>query len=120
MTPQFREARNRIQASVTKWDCLIPGWCDVDHVFIEGLHDEDPDTLAETFANWKYHNAKVKWYLPVACAMTDDYLEGTVVHELVHVLLSPVEQRIPSKYEEQSEFAVESIAKAILRTRKVK
>lgn len=120
MKAEGREARRRIQAAIKRWKCLVPPGFDVKHVFNEASAGEGEETvLANTVAQWEYHSATIKWYLPVCASCTADELERTVVHELVHVLTSPMEAHLRSgKMNATCEHTVEGIARAFLRTRK--
>lgn len=119
MKSQYADIAKKIKAKTAEWEKLLdPRWMRVEHVFIEGENDEDHTTLADTTANWQYGEAKIRWFLPTMLRLSDSEIEATIVHEYVHVLLSPVEERIPGKYDEMTEYAVESIARAIISVRK--
>ena len=119
MQAQFVEVIQKIKAYSAEWEKLLdPRWMRIEHIFIESRNDEDADTIADTDARWQYGHAEIRWFLPEAVALNDAALEGTVVHELVHVLMCAVEGKIPSKYEDLSEYTVESIARAFLSVRK--
>jgi hypothetical protein len=60
----------------------------------------------------------VIWYLPTCASQTWAYIEATLVHELVHVLLDGIESHLPSKLGDTAEHVVEGVARAFLRTRK--
>lgn len=123
MTPEHREAKRRLVETIHVWKHLVPPGWDVKHLFIESKVDtESPETLAETDAAWQYHQATIRWSLPNVAGVDDKYLDGTVVHELVHVLLSPMESLLRTDEGEHSgavngtcEYAVEAVARAILR-----
>jgi hypothetical protein len=123
VTPENRQAKSRIQASVRLWKHLIPpGWT-VRHLFIEGKVDtESADVVAETDAAWQYHQATIRWSLPAVAGLDQKYLDATVVHELVHVLLSPMESQLRTDEGDHAgivnglcEFTVEAVSLAILR-----
>lgn len=119
MTPEYATAKRRIEKLVEKWDSLVPPGFDLLHTFIEGSHeDDDARVLATTKCDWEYQQGRIRWYLPEACSQTVDYLEGTLVHELVHVLLWPLwGGSDPDKELEHKlgEYTTEQIARAILR-----
>lgn len=122
MTPEMKRARARIQEIVRTWKRLVPPGWDVSHVFIEGVIDEDrPDVLAETHAHWQYHQARIKWSLAACCAQSYKYIEGTLVHELVHCYLGALEEHLRTEEDDKwaqnllCEHTVDHIARAILR-----
>lgn len=89
----------------------------VHHRFMESIAGEDDDSriVAETVADWEYRQARIKWYLPVIAGLDDDELLADAVHEYVHVLTASMESEIHAKHAKQCEFAVESIARVLLR-----
>lgn len=121
MTPEHRAAKRRIKEAIATWKHLNPPGWDIHHIFIEGEMNTDDDALAETKADWQYHQATIRWSLRAASSQETKYLEGTVVHELVHVLMSGMEQLLRSDDEEKAhvnaicEHTVETVARAILR-----
>jgi hypothetical protein len=117
MTPEHRATKRRIQGFIREWKALVPPGVEVVHIFVEDVNQDEPKTLADTVSQWQYHNAKIRWYLSAAASCEDSYLEGTVVHELVHVLVAPIEETIPAKLTNLSEHTVEAIAKAFLKIR---
>lgn len=115
MNKQCRATMNRIKPLVDKWEGLLQlRWITVEHVYIASENDEVHSTIADTDADWKYQRATVRWYLIACAALDDDELEKAVVHEYVHCMISPIENRIPSKYEDLSEFTVESLARSLI------
>lgn len=115
MKSHYAPLVKKIKERTAYWERLLnPRWIRVSHSFIESLHDEDNHTIADTEAYWQYRHARIRWFLPAVIRLDDADLDECIVHEYVHVLLSPVEGRIPAKYGEQSEFAVESLAQAII------
>jgi hypothetical protein len=93
----------------------LPGIA-INHVFIESSHDDD-DTAATTDCRWPYRSAEIKWYVPVCAGMDDVSLEATVVHELVHVLLGVIDDRLKAGSDEHIEHATQNVACALLAVR---
>lgn len=76
-------------------------------------------TCAVTTAQWQYKRAKIRWFLPICATLTDERLFAVAVHELVHVLLNPLDSLLPEEdddhwYADRNEFATESVTRAIL------
>lgn len=123
MTPEHRVAKKRLLEALHTWKNLVPPGWDIHHLFIESKVDtESPEVLAETECHWQYHQATIRWSLPNVAGVEDKYLDATVVHELVHVMVAPMESLLRTDEGEHSgavngmcEFAVESVARAILR-----
>lgn len=57
-------------------------------------------TAMETVCDPYYLTARVSVYLPVTAPLSDDDLEITFLHELMHVMLSPIHTKTTSKEEE--------------------
>lgn len=111
MAPEI--SSERIKRYAGKWQELLGlSHVTIKHTMLGNVHDESPDVVADTKAYWEYRNAEITWYLGKVATLSDETLEGTVVHELVHVLLAPMESHIPEKYNEQSEFTVENVTRA--------
>jgi hypothetical protein len=74
--------------------------------------------LAQTEPDWEYRQASIEWNLGLTCARTDLELRRDVVHEIVHVLVSPMEQLIQVKAKSVKiklcELAVENVTRAIM------
>lgn len=113
MTPEHKRAKQQIKRLVKRWDKLTPPGWDVIHVYLETEGEEK--ILAETKCQWEYHQATIRWYLATAAGQEDEWIEGTVVHEFVHILTAPMEAALPNSQAKVIEFAVESIARAIRR-----
>jgi hypothetical protein len=118
MTPELKKAKRRIKAACAKWSGLIPPGFDVIHTYIAASHEDDSNILAVTKCDWEYYQGRIRWYLVCAASQTDAYIEGTLVHELVHVLLWPLWGGSPEDNpleHKLGEYTTEQIARAILR-----
>ena len=85
------------------------------HTF-EDLHPEEPEPYAETSVLWQYRHADITWYVD-RIANDINLLENIVVHELTHLTLASLVEHVSDRYLEQSEFAVESVARALIGAR---
>ena len=106
----------------------MDGWWTITHRYLEG-HDGDETvdddgeksiygTTAITTASWEYRTATIRWFMPVAALQSDEELELTAIHELVHVLLWPIYEVLPGeqKYkgiDKLNEYTTECIARVI-------
>jgi hypothetical protein len=77
---------------------------------------ESDRTACKTTTDWEYRQSSMDWCLPLTAAMTDLELLRLVVHEVIHVLVAPMEMLI--KDQELSnkvcELAVENVTRALL------
>ncbi|NDB60902.1 hypothetical protein EB001_21025 [bacterium] len=86
----------------------------IENTFLDITHPNDESIIAETTSNWQYLEANINWYMDKVITLRKNALERTVVHELSHVLISPMENQIKKGKEEYAELAVESIARALM------
>lgn len=138
--------KQQYQHAIAHIEKLAPVWQDrmglshvqIEHVFLDAFDGEgsndDYKTTAVTESRWQYMQAKVKWYLPSMIRHSDEALEGTLVHELCHVLLGAEQvlvfekavdaaegmadsdaDALMDRYSEQLELSTELTARAILR-----
>jgi hypothetical protein len=119
MNAEKKAAKARIKDAVRVWAELVPPGVDVRHVFIDSTTDtESPDVVAETKTSWEYHEATIRWSLPNAAALDQDTIDAYLVHELVHVMLAPIEllhRGDDNNLNALCEHTVETVARAIIR-----
>lgn len=112
MLPEYVRAQRAIATAARRWEKRLGlATVTVRHTFLDTVNDE---VIADTNAKWEYREATIRWFLPTCATLTDAQLEATVVHELVHVLLAPMESHVKDRHGEQCEYAVESVARAFL------
>lgn len=110
--------QERIAEIAARWERMIdlPG-IDITHVYVNSTNDDDVDTAATTSTAWIYRQAEIKWYLTACAGMDDEGLELVVIHELVHVLLATLKDRLKAGSDEHCEHATENVARALLAVR---
>jgi hypothetical protein len=69
-------------------------------------------TAATTTTNFQYQTAQIIWYLPPTYNQADSWLYEIAVHELAHVLASPVKDVLMDH--PMHEYYTEWIARALL------
>lgn len=112
---EYQKQKRRVQRYIDKWfKPMDLGWYWVDCEWIRERNEDQPATTAITTAFWQYRHATIKWYMPSVADNDDDYLEGIVVHEFVHILVAPLmkvdtQDDLPL----QHEFATECLARAL-------
>lgn len=110
--------RTRIYDIFNDWlDLLEMRWIDVSVQCSDSAHPDDAWTAADTDAKWEYRQAKITMYLPTIANHDDDDLRDIIVHELVHVLLAPMESLRKDSETKVCELAVESTARALIAAR---
>lgn len=112
----YAPQEKRIAKYIKKWVPLLglQQWR-LEVNYVETYRADDPNTEADTSATWQYLKAVLRFYLPCFVHFDDDYVEAVVVHELVHVLVNPMESTCPEDKTDQRERAVEEITQALLR-----
>lgn len=98
--------------------CMDMAHFTINHTFRDGLKDDDPDVCGETEAYPQYRQARITWYLASCFRLEPSELENVVVHELVHVALSPLESQLKASCNEYTELGVENIARALINVRR--
>ena len=109
MSQRYERLQNEI-IGTTKLYQQVMG---LGHIAINHIFDtrELSESLAECTPLWEYQTADIKWYLK---GHEDMDVVNVAVHELSHVLLAPIQEHVPKKYEKISEWVTESLAKAII------
>lgn len=93
----------------------------------DGQVDEDGATnvsltTAVTNAQWQYMRARIRFHMPVIAASSDERLFAVVVHEIVHVLLNPLDSFTilsgddprANDASKANEYTTETVTRAIL------
>lgn len=117
---EYAQQKKRVQRLIDKWfKPLGLEWFVVTMDWERERDRDNPDTAAKTTTHWQYRQAWIKWFVPALVDNDDDFLEGIVVHEFTHILLSPLclidrEEDLPL----QHEYATECVARAIQWARK--
>jgi len=70
------------------------------------------ETVMSTSADPWYMQASITCYLPVIEQISDEILEETVIHEFMHVYLSPMSS---SKFKKEEELVATSLARTFIR-----
>ncbi len=107
------QERARIEAQVADvLEALEMSWITIVLKFSELTH---PDrVVAETVTDFEYRQASIKWYLPTSILEEDTSLRRIVIHEIVHVLVAPMEGLVkesPLRIK-MCELAVENLTRA--------
>lgn len=110
--------RKRTKAVLTKWRDILGLHKDRFHYEFHRMPcAEDSRAVADITASWEYRNHYVNTYLPQSIGLDDTELEECLVHELCHVLLSPLwdnEEEHTKAEIQKNEYATTSLAFAIL------
>lgn len=115
LTPEFEVARQRIETFTAKWDELMDmGWLSIKNTFNPNFNEDSHDIVATTSTDWEYRATGHDFHLPKVCSISDETLEAVVVHEKTHALLASMESNVKSGHDKECEFAVESVARALL------
>ena len=113
---EYSKQKARVKKYIDKWfNAMGLGWFKVDMEWIRERYDSNPRVAAMTNTSWQYRHANIQWFLPALADNDDEFLEGIVVHEFVHILLAPLlavdsEDDLPM----QHEYATECVARAVL------
>lgn len=100
------------------------GWMDVSCRFNPMAPSEGE--IAETVCLPQYREATLTFYLKQCATKSTEYMEATIIHELVHIAVADMEQlvrEVPRRdtdglREKQCERAVENVSRMIIAARK--
>jgi hypothetical protein len=93
----------------------------MDHITVtlkfDNKNDDDARCICEAINEWQYRQVILTWHLNLAVIMTDDELRDVAIHELVHTMISPLWDSLPTgqqnKYTLVNVFATENVARVI-------
>ncbi len=115
---EVKAERKRTKAVLDKWRDILGLHKDRFHFDFHRIPNPDcSNAVADVTASWEYRNHYVNIYLSESAKLDDVQLEECLVHELCHVLLSPLwdSQEGKSKAEiEKNEYTTTSLAYAII------
>lgn len=101
---QFDRAKDRMTRELAKWKNILPLelW-HIEHTYHWEPWETRGKALAETFADWRYWHATIKWYVPELIDIldgpdADEQFEKYAVHELTHCLLDCMTQYAVGTY----------------------
>lgn len=112
MTSRYEKLQNEIIGTTTLYQQVMGiGAITINHVFNT---TELSENVAECEPLWEYHTADITWYLK---GHEDMDVASVAVHELVHVMLAPIQEHVPKKHNKLSEWVTEAVAKAIIKAK---
>jgi len=117
MRDQKLNERRVLDLSKHLQSVLDLGWVVITHKFSTRA-DSGERIIAETACDWEYRQATILWNLPQVAILTDEDLEVTMIHELVHVmnasLWESLSEEIKESHQKLNEFATENMARALM------
>jgi len=115
---EYNEQKKRVRVYIKKWHhSLGLSWWRMKYSFMreqaERDNDDDKDwkTCARCIASPDYLNAEIIFYLPEIIDMPEEELEETVLHEMMHVFVSPMSVKEKNNEEERT---VTTLARALI------
>ena len=118
MKANYELVKHAVESLKDEWQSRMDlGHVAITHTYLPAFNEDDHLIVAQTNAMWEYRSATVRWWLAGAARLDHREIEDTLVHEYTHILLAPIESKIPDKHLELKEFAVESVARALMRSK---
>lgn len=117
---EFEKQKARVQRYIDKWMPAGFGWWRLDIQWERGSasgfegYTENPNIIE----HWQYRAATITFNLGATKDLTEERLEETVVHELSHLLVGSILDYSTEAQCQMTEFAVTSVARALLWTHK--
>lgn len=117
---EYNEQRTRVRKLIKKWhQTLGLNWWRLKYEFKREKSEKDSDddkdwaTTARCIASPNYLDATIIFYLPEIATMDDNELEETVLHEMMHVFLSPMSTK---EKDDEEERVATTLARAFIYT----
>lgn len=123
-----REQEQRVEKMTD--ECLelmgLTGRYELEVIYDWGLDGDmavDPEgntmvhlTCCATLAQWQYSRARLRWFMPRVVTITDHRLRAVVVHEIIHIVLNPIDSLLKSgaQSETNNEKATEDMTRVVL------
>lgn len=112
---EYKQQKARIRVLIDKWTKPLGlRWWRIEYVYCREKRDESESsayrppqvgnnwmTAFATIADPYYLSATITAYFPTLIDLSDEDLEEYFIHELMHVLLSPMHHKSTQKEEEQ-------------------
>ncbi len=111
MNKAHKQTRKEIRKYIKKWEFLVThfGW-KFDVIFCKNNNDmPSGDCVAIVYPVFKYLKAKIYFDLD-ECATVD--IEAVVLHEIAHILISPVDKNDPD--EESIEYLTTTVSRCFI------
>ena len=89
---EFKQQQVRIQKAMARWKEILPlgRWDITPEYFREPWQERSgvpSSAVAETYADWRYLHASIRWNTPKILDSSDGELTMYVIHELMHCLI---------------------------------
>jgi len=92
MRVRYRELPDALDAEIRKvvaeWRPFLPGWVDT---LVISYDDKDPNSYASATAMWDQRSAEIAFH-PMFWSMDARGRAVTMLHEIGHVLMAPLDQ----------------------------
>ena len=115
------QGQKKLEQKVVRFSQEIADWLNLENwdvriAFNRDNNDVDfPDTACETVAKWEYSGATMTWNIDNIVGTKRHQLEELIIHEYVHILLSPIDNFVPRKHTALTEFTTENLARLLVR-----
>lgn len=111
---EYKQQKLRVKRYLNKWQKPAGfGWFALNVEFDRERDHDEPGTLGKCWSNWQYRQGTIKFYLPVVEEQRDDELELSVIHELCHLLISPLQNFESDEFRKITEYTTSCVAEAL-------
>ena len=88
----YRNYKTNLRRTVAMWrDIMGLNSYRLDFEWDRSYCSDNAGVAAEVRSSWMYKTILIRFYLPRLTELSDDEIEGVIVHELPHVLIHPVD-----------------------------
>ncbi len=104
---QFEREKRRIKRAFRRLKPrLWAGWW-MWHLFYDRHPDDNEQKAgASVFADWRYRDATITFYMPAVAGLDDQELDELIIHEVLHAWVNPMRPREPKTHEVDLEESV--------------
>jgi hypothetical protein len=111
---EFKEQKLRLKKFLDKWQKPAGfGWFTLEVQFDRERDEEAPGTFGKCWSRWQYRTGTIRFYLPIVKELSDSDLELNVLHELCHLLVSPLQDFSTPEKSEITEYTTTCVAEAL-------
>ena len=109
-----KEQQKRCKKAVEYWAGRLGmlQWVDLKIRFTTDM--EGDRVAARCSPDWEYKQASIEFNLTVTSVMDDAHLHSCVIHELVHILVAPMADKVKQRDAKLEEVSVEQVTQAIM------
>jgi hypothetical protein len=111
---EYKKQVARVRKYLDKWQkpCGF-GWWTIEVEYSRERDEDVAGTFAQCWSYWQYRSGTLRFFLPVVANCTDEQVEQNVLHELCHLIVSPLENFDSKEKRQITEYTTTLVAEAL-------